>query len=312
MYKNFSPEAFEITGRQSELIELTLTHRFKGLNLDLVAFQHQVETHGLDHASRFLKSAPVKLGPFELPIDWTNDQPLYRASLEKHRCLLETAKEIGCTSCKITIPPYSDGRPYHENFEFCRARLSELAEALQEYGLKLGITFVAPAHHRAGHQYPFVSAPDALVTLLKTTDSENLGIVVDVWHWEVAGGNPELLRGLDPAKIIEVCLADAPADADPEQITESDRLIPGVTGPTTALAYLNVLKELGYRGPVTPTPSASQLEGLRREETVEQVANATELLLANVGKPIEEALQAFESSEEAHDESMETADSTQG
>ena len=35
MFKNLSPDALGIIGRQGEMLEITLTHRFKGLEIDI-------------------------------------------------------------------------------------------------------------------------------------------------------------------------------------------------------------------------------------------------------------------------------------
>ena len=64
MYRNLNLEVLGISGRQSELIELTLTYGFKGLDLDIGAIVKRVRTKGLDTAQRFLASGLVWLGAF--------------------------------------------------------------------------------------------------------------------------------------------------------------------------------------------------------------------------------------------------------
>ena len=51
MYRNLSPAALGISGRQSEIIELSLSYGFKGIDLDLVDFQQTVKTYGLPHGA---------------------------------------------------------------------------------------------------------------------------------------------------------------------------------------------------------------------------------------------------------------------
>ena len=42
MYRSLNVETLGVTGRQSELIELVLSYRFKGLDIDIEAFARQL------------------------------------------------------------------------------------------------------------------------------------------------------------------------------------------------------------------------------------------------------------------------------
>ena len=64
MYRNLNCEALGVSGRQSEIIELSLTYRFGGMDLNMAEFRRQVEVHSLEHARRFLDSAKIKIGGF--------------------------------------------------------------------------------------------------------------------------------------------------------------------------------------------------------------------------------------------------------
>lgn len=283
MHKNLNPDALLINGRQSELIELTLTHGFRGFDLDIVQFQRQVEQHGLEHASRFFKSAPVHIGPFDIPLDWLSDEATFRADLEANRSTFETAQHLGSTACRVVIPPADATRPYHANFEFVRGRITELAEALKPYAIRLSLAFVAPIKLRETLPHPFISSPDAVMTLLKTCDSENVGMVVDLWHWHVAGASADALRELKPEQITEVRLADLAEGANLDEVTDADRLMPGETGVINAVSFYTVLSELGYEGPVTPCPDPEQFEGQKREEIVRTASERAERFIQNGG-----------------------------
>ena len=191
MYRNLCPDALGITGRQSELIELALTYGFNGIDLDVGHFRKQVELRGLEHAARFLKSSQLKIGPFELPVCWAAEEQAVMKDLALLRELLQPAAEIGMDTCYTTIQPASDSLPYHENFEFCRQRLAQVGEVLAEYNMRLGLTFLASPVHRTGREFQFISSPDALLTLMKTTVVSNLAVLIDLWQWRVGGGTLE-------------------------------------------------------------------------------------------------------------------------
>ena len=276
MYKNLNPDAFGVSGRQSELIELALTYGFKGLDLDLTWFSRQVEMHGLQHARRFLRSAGIKIGGFELPVRWQGDDALYQQDLDQLPQLAETAAEIGATGCRTEVMPACDERPYHENFEFHRQRFTEIADTLAPHSIRLGLDFQATTSHRTGRRHSFIHSPDALLTLAKTVGVSNVGVVVDVWNWHVSGGHLDQLRQLSADQIVMVRIADAPADVELVAITDDQRLLPGTTGVVDIVSVLAVLLDLGYAGPVTPYPCPSKLPGGTRDSIVRQAANSIE------------------------------------
>ncbi len=144
MFKNLNLGALGISGRQSEVIELTLSHGFKGLDLDLVEFGHQVQASGLPHARRLIDSARLRIGSVRVTLDWDCDTAAFDAQLEKLAGEIQLAQQIGCTRAITDIDPGSDNKPYHENFELHRRRYGKLAELLGRYGLKLGLGFLAP------------------------------------------------------------------------------------------------------------------------------------------------------------------------
>ncbi len=278
MYKNLCPETLGVIGRQSELIELALTYGFHGLDIDFMQFSKQAELRGLEHAARFLKSAQLKIGAFDLPVRWDGDEDNFKQDLDRLPKLLESASVIGGKDWYTTVMPASDTRPYHENFEFHRERITQIAEVLATHDARLVLTILAPAAHREGRQFQFISSPAALLTLMKTTVVSNLAVMVDLWHWRVGGGTVEQLRELTPEQIMMIRVADLPAGVSMETVTEESRLMPGATGEIDIVGALQVLGELGFDGPVTPYPDSAQLKGQTRDRIVQSACDALDKL----------------------------------
>lgn len=283
MFRNLSTTALGISGTTNEIIEMALSYGFKSIDLDLVDFSRQVERRGLAQSRRLLDSAKLRLGSFPLPIAWEGDDAEFAAELKKLAPLAELARELGCLRTTLTIAPASDERPYHQNFEFHRRRLAELGAALEPYGILLGVGFVAPAHHRQGRSFEFIHALDALFTLLTMLGRKNVGLALDVWHLHVAGGGVESLGKLPAGQIVTVTLADAPAEMTAEDAREESRLLPGDPGTIDVAAYLTLLAEMDYDGPVTLTPHPSQLAGQRRDEVAKRVGQALDAVWKSAG-----------------------------
>jgi sugar phosphate isomerase/epimerase len=285
MYRNLNIRLLGIAGRQSEVIELALSHRFKGMDLDLAEFAGQVETSGLAHARRLIDSARIKLGSFRLPVQWSgaeDDPDAYARDLAKLPKAAELAAAIGCTRAVTGVAPASDERPYHENFEFHRKRLVEIADVLSGHGVKLGLEIVTSPMARAGRAFQFIADYDGLVQLVKLVSADNVGITLDTWDLLTSGGDLATIKKLPANKIVSVVLCDAATGADPATATEGQQLLPGEGGggQIDCTAALVSLAEVGYDGPIAPKAGATALHGLSRDAKVKKAAE----LLAQLWK----------------------------
>ncbi len=268
MFRNLNPSALGISGRQSETIESALSFGFKGIDLDLPEFEQAVKLHGLAHARRLIDSARLKLGTFRLPIDWDDENGQSKSGLDELAAVAQQASSIGLTRAITTIAPANDLRPYPENFEFHRRRLTELGTALAEKGLKLGLEFSIDPVQRSNRAFQFIHTFDALATLVGMVRSPNVGIVADLFTMHISGAGVEDLRKLGGERIVSVVISDAPADKPAADCTPADRLLPGETGTIDLAGALNALAELGYDGPITPAAAPEALRGIKRDQLI--------------------------------------------
>ncbi|HZZ26972.1 MAG TPA: TIM barrel protein [Pirellulales bacterium] len=268
MFRNLSPAALCITGRQSEIIELSLSYGFKGIDLDLVEFLQTVNSYGLPHARRLIDSARLKLGAFRLPVVWDEDDDVYKSSLAAADELLTLAADLGLTRAVTAIAPANDLRPYHENFEFHRRRLAEVGELLGARRMKLGMEFRSAPELRKDRAFQFIHTFDALATLVGMIRATNVGVVADLFELHVVGSNFSEVSKLGAEKIISVIVSDAPADKPAADCEQSDRLLVGETGTIDFPAVLVSLAELGYDGPITPAVGQPGIKGMKREQIV--------------------------------------------
>ena len=282
MYKNLSPSAIGVLGRQSELLEIALTHRFKGLDIELGELLRRAQTSGPQQACRYLCSAAMKIGGFDLPWQWSGDEKAFQADLEQAGPLLEICTALNADRCFTTIAPTCEERPFHENFQFHVARLQQLADFLAPANVKIGLNLLAAPSDRADGGFEFIHQVDPLLLLVNSIQRENVGIVLDAWQWTVGGGDVSKLKTLRGDQIIAVRLADIPADADLATITNEQRLMPGDGGQIDAAALLATLEEIGFDGPVSVAPWPGLFKGQTREAIVSKASAALDILLATV------------------------------
>src|SRR5687767_2058423 len=230
MYKNLNPFVLGISGRQGELLEIAMTYRFKGVDIDIREAVKRADISGIEATTRYILSAPIKIGGFELPVRWAGAEADFKADLAELPKLLNVATALGANRCYTTVLPTSDDLPFHDNFKFTALRLRELAAPLAERGIKLGIDFHAAEERRNNGGYQFICQADPLLMLIQTINAENLGLMLDVWNWHLGGGTVDKLRALRGEQVIGVRLSDLPGDVEAANAKEEQRLIPGDGG----------------------------------------------------------------------------------
>jgi sugar phosphate isomerase/epimerase len=245
------------------------------MDLDIQEFASRARLRGMPYARRLIDSSGLKMGVFNLPLEWDVNDDVFRKGLEKLADYGKAASEIGCTRCVATIKPAGDSRPYHENFEFHKHRFIDICRTLEPYGVRVGIGFRAAENLRKGQAFQFIHDLDAASLLVNMVGLPNVGLCLDVWDLHVAGGTVENVRGLAGDKIVAVQLADLPAEElAPGELTENHRALPrdeykiDIPGMVTALA------ESGYEGPVTLKPARAAIRGLRRDTLVEKAGKS--------------------------------------
>ena len=69
-------------------------------------------------------------------------------------------------------------------------------------------------------------------------------------------------------QIVAVKVSGAPEDTPAAECTDEMRLLPGETGVIDTPAYLSVLIEIGFDGPVTPAPHPKRFASMTRDRIV--------------------------------------------
>jgi len=279
MYKCLSPSAIGVLARQSELLEIALTHKFQGLEIDIQEVVKRAQATNVKQACRYLASAQVRIGGFDLPVRWEGNESEFKADLAQLGTLLEVCGALNADRCFTTVRPTCDQRPFHENFQFHIDRLGQVADALAAGNVKVGLNFLAAAKDRADGGFEFIHQVDPLILLVNGVGRDNVGVVVDTWRWLVGGGDVDRLRSLRAEQVLNVRLADLPSGFDQAEIGEDQRLLPGEGGAVDFSGLFAALEEIGYDGPVGLAPNPAVFKGQKREATVSQVSGILDGLL---------------------------------
>ena len=279
MYKNLNAVSLGISGRLNELIELALTYRFRGFDLELEPLVQQAESRGVEHATRFLSGGIIEIGGFDLDLDLIAKDEAFEAELKRLPAIADVARAVGAKTAILTVSPYCGWRQYHETFQLHCERIARIATALAESGVRIALNFLAPTHHREDHGAQFIATPDSLLTLIKMIDQPQVGLCVDTWHWYVGGGLVSQIEGFPGEKVFAVRVADLPQESDLGCVTEQDRLLPGETDTVPNNQWIEWLRSQDYEGAVTACANAAQFSGTTRAQIAEQASESLDRLL---------------------------------
>jgi sugar phosphate isomerase/epimerase len=283
MFKNLSPRALGLSGRQSELIELALTYGFRGMDVDMGDLAKRARNSSIPHAIRFLESARLKIGNFPLPIEWTGDDATFTSQLVLLEEACQVAAALKAQRCFAIVEPASDERSFPENFELHRVRFGQIANVLAKFDIRLGLALRSLRSQREGKNYQFITDTEGLLTLKKSIPAKNVGVLIDTFHWFLGGGSLQDFNELPIEEIVGVRLADYPRDEDPDRFEESSRRLPGQGGGVDCQAVVNILAQRKYDGPVTLFPHASAFRGMTRDAIVQRAADIMEELWRGAG-----------------------------
>lgn len=158
----------------------------------------------------------------------------HRESIAWYARMLDLSARTGAESINV-ISLASERPPLSE----AGARLAELCDLAADRGLAINFEFL-----------PWTGIHDVpgAVRLLEATDRDNLGLVIDTWHWFRSPAGPDLdaLRRVPPERIHLLQLSDAPNAVPDDLVVETlgGRLLPG-DGDIDIAGVLRVLDEIG-------------------------------------------------------------------
>jgi len=272
MFRSLSPGAIGVkVGGLEEGMELAARHGFEGYHFGI----GEVAALGVEKVKEIAERTGVRPSAWGFPVNFRQDEGAYERDLAELPKLAKVAAELGVLRTATWIMPGSEELTYEENFRFHAERLKPAAAVLAEYGIRFGLEYVAPRTSWAGAKHPFAHTMEQMGELCAAV-GENVGFLMDSWHWYCAQETVEDLRKLAAAQVVDVHVNDAPDGISVEEQVDNVRALPGETGVIGIAGFLGTLKDIGYDGPVMVEPFSDSLRQMGAEEAVATTAQALE------------------------------------
>ena len=279
MYRALSPGAIGLKVSFQEAVRLAAAYRFEGIDLSM----GPIEELGLETVRQMLAEHHLLPAVTGMPVDFRRDEATFEAGLERLPAFCQTMAALGCTRVVTWLMPWHETLTYREHFEQLRSRTARLCEVLARYGLRYGLEFVGPATLRAGKPNPFIHDLDGLMELIQAVGADNLGILLDSFHWYTSGGKAEDLRRLSDDLVVAVHVNDAIAGRSPEEQVDNQRAMPGETGVIDLVTFMRALQRIAYSGPVIVEPFCAWLRELPPEKAVAATAESLDRIWHSAG-----------------------------
>ncbi len=279
MYKILDTNLLEITGRQSEIIELALTYGFGGINVDMVDLFKRCQRSSFENASRFLVSSKLVVASFQAPISLDDDDATFASRMEELKGIAQVAGRCQAKAAVVSVPNGTNRLPYHEYFDVIRKRIDQVAEVLAGHGVRLALRLQSIASVEE-KQFKFVREVEEFVALVRSCSSKNVGVVLDSWNWHLGRGKPAHLDAIGLDRVALVYLADCKEGVDAAAATDEDRLLPGSTGVIDNIGWL---KKLGPRELGIAAFGAPANETVTRDSLIAQIQESLNEVLSLAG-----------------------------
>jgi len=286
MFRNLSTGAIGVQKPLAENITLAKTGGFQGVEVDMGEVYRLVGEKSLSYVKSLFEEAGVRPGGWGLPFDWRGEENVYEKGLTSLSRLASLAAEIGCPRAFTFIMPFSDDKPFEDNFNWHVSRLKPIARVLSDNGCMLGLEFIGTESLRVNRKHVFIHDLNGIMSLCRALEYGNVGVLLDSWHWYASRGSIDDVLRLRGRDVVYVHVNDAPVNVSLDRLLDNVRCLPGETGVINLTGFLKALKNIGYDGPVTPEPFSEKVSRLSPEEAVKTTGEALKKVWVEAGLPV--------------------------
>jgi sugar phosphate isomerase/epimerase len=266
---------------QRQAIRLAQQHGFESVAPDTGPLA-RLSDDQLQELLADLKAKNLVWGAAGLAVDFRGDDAAFAASLKRLPEAAAAQQRAGITRVGTWLSPAHRQLPYVANFRQHAQRLREAAKVLGDHGQRLGLEYVGPKTSWTAGRFPFIHTMAETKELLAEIGRDNVGLMLDSWHWYNARETADDLLALEGRDVVCCHLNDAPAGVPIDQQVDGRRELPCATGAIDLKAFLGGLAKIGYDGPISAEPFSRALRAMPAEEAVAATAAAMKKAFALV------------------------------
>lgn len=267
---------------QPQAIAFAAEHRFESVQPD-AAYLAGLDGAKLRDLLATLEAKGLVWGAAGLSVDFRGDEATFARGMKDLPAQAKGLQAAGATRVGTWLRPAHPELTYLANLKQHATRLREIAKVLGDHGLRFGLEYVGPKTSWTAARYPFVHTMAEARELIAEIDRDNVGLVLDSWHWYTAGETVQDILALTNREVVACDLNDAPAAIPVDRQMDLVRELPCATGVINLKAFLECLVLIGYDGPVRAEPFNAALRMLPPAEALAATSRAMHQALALLG-----------------------------
>ncbi len=256
-----------------EAIRLASQYGFESVNPDSSAIG-KLSASERNELRDHLADQNLVWGAASLPVEFRKDEATFQSGAQNLPRLAEAMQQAGVTRIGTWLMPCHDELTYVSNFRQHARRLRQCALILRDHGQRFGLEYVGPKTLWTSKRHSFVHSMQETKELIAEIGVDNMGVVLDSWHWYTAHETADDLRSLSNSDVVACDLNDAPKGLEIDSQIDNQRELPMSTGVIDLKAFLESLVAIGYDGPVRAEPFNQALNQMDNESAVAATAKA--------------------------------------
>ncbi|MEL6105878.1 MAG: sugar phosphate isomerase/epimerase family protein [Planctomycetota bacterium] len=268
-----------VKANQRDAIELAAKHGFESVAASPYELANLSDAQS-DELVGLLKANGLVWGSAGLPVEFRKDAARFEDDLKQLPKRAAAIRRAGGTRMGTWLMPCHDELTYVANFRQHATRLREVARVLKDNGLSFGLEYVGTQSLRVSKRFPFIHTMKETLDLHSEIDVDNMGLVLDSWHWFTAGESANEILALDAGQVVGCDLNDAPKGRSMAEQQDGERELPAATGVIDIQSFLEALIAIGYDGPVRAEPFNRPLNQLDNDAACAKTSAAIKKAIA--------------------------------
>lgn len=258
---------------QEGAITLAAKHGFESVAPEASFLAELTEGQRKEYPDR-LKERGLVWGAAGLTVEFRKDEKSFQETLRRLPAEAKAMQQAGVTRVGTWLSPRHDQLTYVANFRQHARRLRECVRILGDHGQRFGMEYVGPKTLWASGRHSFIHSMAETRDLIAEIGQNNVGFVLDSWHWYTAHESVADLMTLSNGDVVACDLNDAPVGIEVDQQIDNHRELPAATGVIDLKGFLGALVAIGYDGPVRAEPFNDVLNKLDNEPAVAATARS--------------------------------------
>ncbi len=226
-----------------------------------------LKERSIDELAEFFNKSHIKPLAFNALVFFNNrDEAGYKAIIDEFKEMMVMAQKLG-VKYVVAVPLVTEEKILKEDIKSsCVKVLTELSDIAEPYGVKIAVEFV-------GHPQCTVNTFGQAYDIVETVNRDNVGLVLDCFHFHAMGSNLDDLKKADGSKIFILHIDDT-ENFPIGFLTDEDRVWPGL-GAIDLDSILSTLKQIGYGDVVSVELFRPEYYKLDAEEAIKTAKETT-------------------------------------